>query len=833
MIFKGNIVMPSVNSLHPNGVKIRYLSEGCDISNNNFLLSPTNSSNAINLQYSNGNAANHLKIYNNMISITTGLYTNYGIYIYSSTYVDIIYNTIGISSGSSNSKAFYLSGNQNTNCRILNNIFANTSGGYCYYIYLPYTGNSGITKSDHNNFYTTGSNFARWGSTDFNSLVQFQDSTTLDSNSVICNPSFYSNTDLHAVNALLNAAAIPVSGILSDFDNEIRDPNTPDIGADEFDIAPKDASVISITSPNHQFPCEGQTKTISAIVKNLGVDTITSMNIIYEYAGGSPVVKSWSGSLPSMDTLAIIFAAPITWQLGYDTLCVYVQLTNDGNSNNDTICEVFKVLDKEIPPLSISFDSLSNWVTLGNEWEHGIPQGTNINTAHSSPNVWMTKLATNYSNNANEALLTTYFDFSNITQDPILKFWHNSLFDNNDGVTFEYSTDEGVSWIMLGYMGDSLGTNWFNGAYQGKHIFTGNSNGWVLSSYNLKQFKQNPNPVQFRFRLLTTTTNINEGMAIDDFSIEIPQVPNDVGVISIGSPSDSTSCGLSYPITVIVKNFGTQSQSIIPINYQVGNNQPVNDSIILSSPLVAGDSVSFTFSTSFTAPASNYNFCVYTTLSGDGYLPNNEMCKSIIATPAAYDAGVIAFIAPTDTTGYGQTSSITIRIKNFGINSFSSCPVAYKINNFSPITEVWTGSPIAPGDSIDFTFSQTYISPQADYLICAKTLLNLDSNQSNDSLCKYIIADGFYYLSATGLKLWQNQPNPSKTNTTIFYEIPMSGKIHFELLSITGKTLIDTEENQTAGLHQIKINTSIFPTGIYYYSIEYNGYRLSKKMLVQ
>ena len=833
VVFKRNILRPSTSSAHPNGIKLSYLSGGCDVSYNDLLLSPQSSSTGIHLTYSNGSTANRFRIYNNMINITSGTYTNYGVYLYSPSYVDIVYNTIKISSGNNASKAFYISGSQNNNCRILNNIFANMGGGYCYYVNIPYSGNSGISLSDHNDFYTTGAHLARWGSYNLDSLTQFRDSTGLDSNSISCNPGFYSSTNLHAVNVLLNAAAVPITGIVDDYDNETRNATTPDIGADEFDPIPIDAAVISISSPMQNFPCDGQTKNISIVVRNLGTDTITSMNIAYKYATGNAVVMPWTGSLLSLNSTTITFSTPITWQLGYDTLCVYVQLTNDGNHANDTVYKNYKVLEKITPPLSENFDNLTKWATPGNEWERGTPQGTFINSAHSSPNVWMTRLSTNYSNNADEVLLTTYFDFSNITQNPTLKFWHNNRLETHDGVTIEYSTDEGVTWTILGYVGDTLGTNWFNGAYNGHHFFTGNSNAWVLSTYNLKQFKQTQNPVQFRFRLLTTSSGINEGMAIDDFSIEIPQTANDVGVTSISSPSDTTKNGQQYSVSVMVKNFGTQSQSVIPISYQVGNNQPVNDSILLSSPLVPGDSVSYTFSNSFTAPASNFKLCVYTTLTADGYLPNNKKCKNIIASPLAYDAGVIAFVKPTDTTAIGQATSITIRIKNFGTNSFNTCPISFKTNNNPYITETWTGSPLAPGDSIDYTFSKTYISSQFNYTICAKTVLNLDSNKLNDSLCKYIIADEIHNQSASAFKLWQNQPNPSKTNTIIVYEIPTADKVHFELLNILGELLISTNENKTAGLHQIKINTSNLPVGIYYYSIEYKGSRLVKKMLVQ
>jgi hypothetical protein len=95
--------------------------------------------------------------------------------------------------------------------------------------------------SDYNNLFVpvqTGSHVAAVSTTNYTTLLNWQQATARDSHSVSVMPSFQAPY-LHinpAVPTPLNGGGIPVAGITTDFDGQPRNANTPDIGADEFSV---------------------------------------------------------------------------------------------------------------------------------------------------------------------------------------------------------------------------------------------------------------------------------------------------------------------------------------------------------------------------------------------------------------------------------------------------------------------------------------------------------------------------------------------------------------------------------------------------------------------
>lgn len=95
------------------------------------------------------------------------------------------------------------------------------------------------TTSNHNLFYADSGSFLflRNFSDDYYNLASWTDATGLDSSSIAGDPNFVSTTNLHidtSVYSPANNNAIPVVGITDDYDGNMRNVSTPDIGADEF-----------------------------------------------------------------------------------------------------------------------------------------------------------------------------------------------------------------------------------------------------------------------------------------------------------------------------------------------------------------------------------------------------------------------------------------------------------------------------------------------------------------------------------------------------------------------------------------------------------------------
>ncbi len=105
-------------------------------------------------------------------------------------------------------------------------------------------------------------------------------------------------------------------------------------------------------------------------------------------------------------------------------------------------------------------------------------------------------------------------------------------------------------------------------------------------------------------------------------------------------------------------------------------------------------------------------------------------------------------------------------------------------------------------------------------------------NTSNDGTCKTIVPDGLVEELANGMKLWQNMPNPANSITTIQYEIPSGGDIHFEMVNVLGEKVLNIVQKKSAVIYTVEIDASKLANGIYYYSLEFDGHRLTKQMVV-
>ena len=89
--------------------------------------------------------------------------------------------------------------------------------------------------------------------------------------------------------------------------------------------------------------------------------------------------------------------------------------------------------------------------------------------------------------------------------------------------------------------------------------------------------------------------------------------------------------------------------------------------------------------------------------------------------------------------------------------------------------------------------------------------------------------------SSEQLKLYQNQPNPVRNQTTFFFDLDYSGKISFEIYSLTKGRIRVLFENKffVKGKHSIVFDASELPAGIYLYKLTSSvGDIVTRKMVV-
>ncbi|HRY99779.1 MAG TPA: LamG domain-containing protein, partial [Bacteroidales bacterium] len=183
------------------------------------------------------------KVINNMITVSgTSTAANYGAYWYTNTYQVYHNNSILMAAGSTSGRAAYIYNGANSYAS--NNIYANTSGGYTVYYY-----GSPLVTSDYNNYYSTGSALAYWGSGNVANLAALQTASGMDANALSLDPLFMAPGQLYPGSVGMDDMGTPVALVTDDIDGNPRDAVTPDMGCVEYTPPQNDAGIISIDQP--------------------------------------------------------------------------------------------------------------------------------------------------------------------------------------------------------------------------------------------------------------------------------------------------------------------------------------------------------------------------------------------------------------------------------------------------------------------------------------------------------------------------------------------------------------------------------------------------------
>ncbi|MFI5219391.1 MAG: T9SS type A sorting domain-containing protein [Bacteroidia bacterium] len=293
------------------------------------------------------------------------------------------------------------------------------------------------------------------------------------------------------------------------------------------------------------------------------------------------------------------------------------------------------------PPYFNNFETdTTDWVVVnsgGSGWQWGAPNFGTTTGAHSGALAWDIELSTQYSNNSDAALYTPVFNFT-FTTSAILSFWLNYNVEALwDGTRLEYTTNNGITWTMLGGIGGNPPyVNWYPASIwsSGLPAWTGLSSGWTKSQMInlgiLPGIGGSPT-VQFRFIFTSDATVALDGFSIDDFSISIPG-PNDAGVTNVIKPYTPSAAGYSSPVSVQFTNFGNINISNFDVSYTLDGGLPVTQTY--SGTLAPGASDSMDFP-DIIVPSGTYTICTYTSMPADPDNSNDTMCFQLSGVVAS------------------------------------------------------------------------------------------------------------------------------------------------------------------------------------------------------
>jgi hypothetical protein len=262
---------------------------------------------------SGGSTASYGNIFNNMISLkaSTQQYIPIGLYYYGSYYQRVFNNTVHLYGNNTSSRTFYHQ--TGSNLILKNNIFSNKAQGFAL---MALTGNA-TYANDYNGLFSDGNYFAASGlssSLFYDNLSAWQSASSGAYNSVLEQPNFVSDIDLHVNNMGFDKAATTQFNLAQDIEFDNRRTDTPDIGADEF---------VYFSLGNDTFYCSNDTITLKAgpgYDSYLWSDNSTDSNLSVFNAATyfASVFESVTGIYATDSIYVGVKAAP-TVNLGIDT----------------------------------------------------------------------------------------------------------------------------------------------------------------------------------------------------------------------------------------------------------------------------------------------------------------------------------------------------------------------------------------------------------------------------------------------------------------------------------------------------------------------------------
>ncbi|MBP5614690.1 MAG: T9SS type A sorting domain-containing protein, partial [Bacteroidales bacterium] len=141
--------------------------------------------------------------------------------------------------------------------------------------------------------------------------------------------------------------------------------------------------------------------------------------------------------------------------------------------------------------------------------------------------------------------------------------------------------------------------------------------------------------------------------------------------------------------------------------------------------------------------------------------------------------------------------------------------------------------------TLNHDFTMTYEVPNYTGKYTLKAYVEAvdgDSIQSNDTLARqfrcYRDSVGIREVTDLDWQLGQNIPNPASEVTAIPFTLPQEGQVHLSVMTANGQVILKQEIQGEAGGNRLELNTADWASGLYYYTMEYRGQRITKKMTV-
>jgi hypothetical protein len=318
---------------------------------------------------------------------------------------------------------------------------------------------------------------------------------------------------------------------------------------------------------------------------------------------------------------------------------------------------------------------------------------------------------------------------------------------------------------------------------------------------------------------------------------------DDIVVVALVNPPTGSidNVGDAINLEVILENKSLdKTYSSVVLNAVISDGKSSNiefSETITNFAPSEGIPINYKFTSIYTVPlVQNYTIKVFIN-SVDNY-PYNDTTEVRRQTNIEDDIAVVDLVNPAGSVdNVGSPIHLEVTLENHSptkiydviLNALISDGVNPNMWLTESVTNFGQGTKSC-------TFTHVYTVPAVSNYTIRIFVNSVDYNPSNDTITKIRqtnLGINDCCNTGTGFSLGQNIPNPAKDNTRIEYSIPTDGQVIFTVYSITGQTLHIEKRDAYSGRNNIEFSTSNLANGIYYYSMEYNGERLVKKMTIR
>ncbi len=95
-----------------------------------------------------------------------------------------------------------------------------------------------------------------------------------------------------------------------------------------------------------------------------------------------------------------------------------------------------------------------------------------------------------------------------------------------------------------------------------------------------------------------------------------------------------------------------------------------------------------------------------------------------------------------------------------------------------------------------------------------------------------VLAFNDFAKQVTQVELYQNTPNPFKSETVISFLLPSKMNTRLKIHDVDGKVIQRWETTYEAGYNEQKVNAKNLPSGVLYYTLETDDFTITKRMIV-